>query len=198
MQPDLGIAGAIGVVVIGRNEGDRLKRCLASVCAIAERVVYVDSGSSDGSVEIARASHAVAVELDMRTPFTAARARNEGCRKLLEIHSTLDYVFFVDGDCEVVEGWLGAAGSFLDQHGDIAVVSGYLRERHPQESIYNMLCDIEWQDCPLGDTNVCGGIAMVRVRAFQEVKGYRPDLICGGRTRDVRSSAQSWLAHLAN
>ncbi len=39
----------LGVVVIGRNEGERLRRCLESVLGATPGVVYVDSGSSDGS-----------------------------------------------------------------------------------------------------------------------------------------------------
>lgn len=43
----------VGVVVIGRNEGARLTRCLASVQKYLPAVVYVDSGSSDGSQALA-------------------------------------------------------------------------------------------------------------------------------------------------
>ena len=48
------MATGIGVVVIGRNEGPRLQRCLASVLGMAQQIVYVDSGSTDGSVQMAR------------------------------------------------------------------------------------------------------------------------------------------------
>jgi glycosyltransferase involved in cell wall biosynthesis len=44
----------VGLVIIGRNEGERLRRCLASVGAGGCDVVYVDSGSTDGSSEVAR------------------------------------------------------------------------------------------------------------------------------------------------
>ena len=168
-----------GVVAIGRNEGDRLKRCLASVQSAPNRVVYVDSGSSDDSIAVARACAAIVVELDLHTPFTAARARNEGFQKLIQMQPTLDYVFFVDGDCEVVPGWLETSKQFLDQHGDVAVVSGLRRERFPEKSIYNLLIDIEWREYPFGDVKMCGGDALIRISAFQQVKGYRADLICG-------------------
>lgn len=168
-----------GVVAIGRNEGDRLLRCLESVRVLQDRVVYVDSGSTDNSVEIGRARAAIVIQLDKRTPFTAARARNEGARRLLELHPGLKYVFFVDGDCEVIGGWINTASQFLDQQPDVAIVWGNRRERNPEKSIYNLLCDIEWQDHPIGETKACGGDALVRVRAFQQVNGYRPDLICG-------------------
>ena len=39
-----------GAVVIGRNEGVRLRRCLLSLRAGVDYVVYVDSGSTDNSL----------------------------------------------------------------------------------------------------------------------------------------------------
>jgi glycosyltransferase involved in cell wall biosynthesis len=170
---------AFGVVVIGRNEGDRLKRCLESVQGLPNGVIYVDSGSTDDSIAIAQARKATVVELDLHTPFTAARARNEGFQKLIQTQPALDYVFFVDGDCEVIPGWLEKAQQFLDQHGDVAVVSGLRRERFPEKSIYNLLIDIEWREYPFGDVKICGGDALMRVNALQQVKGYRAELICG-------------------
>src|ERR1700738_3404233 len=98
MQQQPSIVGPVGVVVIGRNEGDRLRRCLESVRGTADRVVYVDSGSSDNSVAMSRGLGATVVELDLRIPFTAARARNEGFDRLLGEQPALRYVFFVDGD----------------------------------------------------------------------------------------------------
>lgn len=167
------------MVAIGRNEGERLKRCLESIRASVKHVVYVDSGSTDDSVACSLALGITVVELDLSMPFTAARARNQGFTKLLELQPSLDYVFFVDGDCEVVDGWLDTAGRWLDGHSDFAVVWGSRRERFPNKSIYNLLCDVEWLDYPTGETKYCGGDAMVRVTAFRQVHGYRPDLICG-------------------
>jgi glycosyltransferase involved in cell wall biosynthesis len=167
------------VVAIGRNEGERLQRCLSSMADNLGQVVYVDSGSSDGSVAMSRALGVTAIELDMSTPFTAARARNAGFEALLKAHPRIDYVFFVDGDCEVADGWLRAAAEFLDTRRDVAVVWGCRREQFPERSVYNLLSDIEWQDLPVGETSICGGDAVIRVEAFKGVTGYRPELICG-------------------
>ncbi len=186
------IPADVGVVVIGRNEGERLARCLDSVFRMADRVVYVDSGSTDGSVIMARGKGAAVVELDMSTPFTAARARNEGYRRLRELAPNLLHVQFVDGDCELAEGWLAKASAFLDEHEGMAAVCGRLREKFPARSVYNMLCDIEW-DTPIGEAKACGGIAMVRVRAFESVQGFRPDLIAGEEPElCVRMRAATW------
>jgi cellulose synthase/poly-beta-1,6-N-acetylglucosamine synthase-like glycosyltransferase len=146
---------------------------------VADRTVYVDSGSSDGSVALSRAAGIVVVELDPSAPFTAARARNEGFRRLLDLRPALGYVFFVDGDCEVVGGWLDAATQFLDAHPEAGVVCGYRRERYPEKTIYNMLCDCEWRSPPCGETQACGGDAVIRISAFKQVHGFRPGVIAG-------------------
>ncbi len=182
----------IGVVVIGRNEGERLRKSLESVKEIADRVVYVDSGSTDGSVALARDMGLDVVELDLKLPLTAARARNEGFNKLLELAPGLAYVQFVDGDCEIAGGWLESAAAFLKGNDQVAMVCGRLRERHPEKSVYNLLCDIEW-DTPIGESKACGGIAMVRVGAYEKARGFRVDLIAGEEPElCVRLRAAGW------
>ncbi len=182
----------VGVVAIGRNEGERLRVCIESVIGVAGRVVYVDSGSTDGSVAMAREKGVEVVELDMSIPFTAARARNEGFRRLREIAPDIEYVQFVDGDCEIVDGWIHDASKFLDANADVAAVCGRLRERHPEQSVYNMLCDIEW-DVPAGESKACGGNAMMRAAAFEKAGGFRADLIAGEEPElCIRLRAAGW------
>jgi glycosyltransferase involved in cell wall biosynthesis len=168
----------VGVVAIGRNEGKRLERCLASVVERASAVVYVDSGSTDDSVGWARSRGVATVELDMSIPFTAARARNEGFAKLLEVSPEVEFVQFVDGDCEIVEGWLERAEEQMRAHPEAAVVCGRRRERFPDASVYNRLCDLEW-DTPVGEADACGGDALMRVGAVRAVGGYRASLVAG-------------------
>lgn len=168
----------VGLVAIGRNEGQRLRQCLVWATKKVARVVYVDSGSTDGSLELARSLGADTVELDLSTPFTAARARNEGFARLLQLVPDIEFVQFVDGDCEVVDGWLDRAYSELAAKPDVAAVCGRRRERYPTATIYNQLCDIEW-DTAIGETKACGGDSMIRTAAFQQVEGFNPALIAG-------------------
>lgn len=170
----------IGAVAIGRNEGERLRRCLNSLIhdPLMSKVVYVDSNSTDGSAAMAREMGAEVVELDLSQKFTAARARNAGWRRLLELEPDLELIQLVDGDCEVAEGWLMAAAAEFSQVADLAVVCGRRRERHPEYSIYNRLCDLEW-DSPIGEVNTCGGDALILTQALLRVDGYREDLIAG-------------------
>lgn len=161
-------------VVIGRNEGPHLARCIASLKGVS-RVIYVDSGSADNSLKVAETAHAHVVSLDPGLPFTAARARNAG---LAELGDEIEFVQFVDGDCVVRDGWLAEATRFLRDTPGAAVVCGRRRERFPEHSVYNRLCDREW-DTPVGQARACGGDALMRLDAVRDVGGYRDGLIAG-------------------
>jgi glycosyltransferase involved in cell wall biosynthesis len=168
----------VWVVIIGRNEGDRLVRCLKSLSPQVSQLVYVDSGSTDNSVEMAHSIGAQVVALDMTVPFTAARARNAGFERVRQLDPQAEYVMFVDGDCEVSPGWLKHAVNFINAHREVAAVCGRRRERFPEKSVYNLLCDIEW-DTPVGEAKACGGDVLMRAPAFESVHGFRPDMIAG-------------------
>jgi GT2 family glycosyltransferase len=168
----------LGIVVIGRNEGDRLRACFASLPMHACRVVYVDSGSTDGSLEAARGAGAHVVELDMSIPFTAGRARNAGLVALRLLSPAIEFVQFVDGDCELRKDWLRKALGFMRRHPRYGVVCGRVRERHPDSSVYNGLCDMEW-NVPPGEAKACGGNALMRMSALRRVGGFRDELIAG-------------------
>jgi cellulose synthase/poly-beta-1,6-N-acetylglucosamine synthase-like glycosyltransferase len=183
-------AGArMAAVAIGRNEGARLERCLRSLVACGVPVVYVDSASTDGSVELARGLGAVVHELAMDRPFTAARARAEGYARLGEPPK---YVMFVDGDCEVEAQWPARAAAFLDAEPGFAVVCGRRRERHPEASPYNRLIDAEW-DTPVGEATACGGDAVFRASAYEAVGGFDPAMIAGEEPElCVRLRREGW------
>ena len=168
----------IGVVIIGRNEGERLRNCIDSLREYNLPIIYVDSGSTDGSVQYCLSNGVNVVELDMSIPFTAARARNEGFKRLKSVDAEVCFVQFIDGDCQLDPNWLAKSKTFLETHTDYAAVCGRRRERYPDATIYNMLCDIEW-DSPIGDAKACGGDVLMRVDALSMVGGYRPDVIAG-------------------
>ena len=182
----------IDAVVIGRNEGARLIACLDSLAGQVRRIVYVDSGSTDGSVAAARARGAEVVELDLTRPFTAARARNAGLARLGAAEREDALVQMVDGDCSLDPDWLRRAARFLQENPRVAVVCGRRRERHPDASLYNRLCDIEW-DTPPGEALACGGDALMRRAALDAVGGYRETLIAGEEPElCLRLRRESW------
>lgn len=171
----------MAAVVIGRNEGERLEPSLRSVQSAGLQLIYVDSGSSDGSPTVARQLGVSVVELDPSRPFSAARGRNEGLDDALRHWPRMDYVLFLDGDCVLDPLFPAAAAATFDQHRDCAIVTGHLSERHPEASIYNRLCAIEWRS-PAGridNMNALGGIMAVRISAFREVGGFNEEAIAG-------------------
>ena len=179
---------AVGIVVIGRNEGERLVRCLASLQG-TDRIVYVDSGSTDGSVVAAEAAGAHVVRLDMTLPFTAARARNAG---VAAVPGSCGLIQFVDGDCMIQPGWIGTARTALDADPQLAAVFGRRREIAPERSRYNWLCDVEW-DAPPGPALFFGGDVMLRRQALEAAGGY-PDAMIAGEEPDlaIRMRARGW------
>jgi GT2 family glycosyltransferase len=168
----------VAVITIGRNEGTRLIECLKSLQGSAERVIYVDSGSTDGSQDAAMARQAEVVALDMDHPFTAARARNAGLAKLSEKPDQVTFVQFIDGDCTLHPNWIETARAFLVAHPKVVAVAGRLREKYPDASVYNRLCDDEW-NTPIGEARACGGIAMMRLEPVLRAAGFEDDLIAG-------------------
>ena len=130
------VPGRIGVIAIGRNEGQRLVRCLESLSGRGVSVVYVDSGSSDDSVANARRLGAEVVALDMSKPFSAARARNAGYARLRELVPSVEFVQFVDGDCKVADDWLAVAAGFLGERPEVVATCGRRRELFPDARVF--------------------------------------------------------------
>lgn len=168
----------IGVVIIGRNEGDRLRQAILSVNQANAKIVYVDSGSADGSVQLAQQLQCDVVELDMTRPFTAGRGRNAGFHFLIENYPKIEYVQFIDGDCTIDPSWLEKAIEKITSDPTIAAVCGRRRERYPDASIYNLLCDMEW-NTSIGIATECGGDALMRVNAFQQLNGFDESFAAG-------------------
>lgn len=179
----------IAAIAIGRNEGPRLIACLDSLSGQVGQIIYVDSGSTDGSQAAAEARGAKVVALDMSVPFTAARARNAG---LAAIEGDVRFVQLLDGDCSLQAGWLDTARAYLEANPKAAVACGRRRERFPEATLYNWLTDLEW-DTPVGQARSCGGDALMRRDALDEVGGYDPSLIAGEEPEMcVRLRAAGW------
>ena len=168
-----------GAVVIGRNESDQLSRALDSVRSQVSNVVYVDSHSSDGSVALARTCGVTVVELDESKPCSAARARNAGFLALQRTQPALELVLFMDGDCELLDGFVHACTEQLRADPRVVAVRGIRRERYPERSIYNRICDVEWRSPSAWARHAIGGDVVLRASSLEEVGGYNEALIAG-------------------
>ncbi len=173
------LSDQLGVVVIGRNEGERLKLCIESLLVQKVKIiVYVDSGSTDGSIDYAFSKDIDVVELDTTQGFTMARGRNAGLSRLTESYPHITYVQFVDGDCELASHWIEAGLKFIESRSDVVSVCGVLKEKFPEFSVYNHLLDLEWQGVT-GEIKACGGIAIFRVKNLLILSGFHPGMIAG-------------------
>ena len=170
--------GGLTVVVIGLNAAATLEGCLASVeRAIAHvgggvRVIYVDGGSRDDSVAIARRMEAEVIQLNTDRP-TAAKGRNAGWRA-----ATTPLVQFVDSDTVLEVDWLARATSAIGAADRIAALFGQLHEANPRGSLYNEVCGCDWY-VPPGDWRMCGGNALFRLSALRDVDGSDEGLAAG-------------------
>ena len=171
---------SLGIVIIGRNEGERLRRCLLSLQDNPlgnPPIVYVDSGSTDGSPSLAAKLGAHVVELSADRPFNAARGRNAGLARLLQAAPDLSFVQFVDGDCEISPTWFDHALRHLNENPQVAVLCGHLREKC-LDSIYGRLCNMEWKG-PIGAISASGGIAMMRIAPVTAVGAFNEAIPAG-------------------
>jgi glycosyltransferase involved in cell wall biosynthesis len=166
----------LSIVVIGRNEGQRLASCLESIQQVrgvdVKEVIYVDSASTDGSPELARRYGATVIVIHPERP-TAALGRNAGWR-----HAASDLILFLDGDTVLHPEFALAACDALAREPSIAAVWGHRREIHPQASIYNRILDLDWI-YPSGVVEFCGGDVMMRRKALVEAGGFDERLIAG-------------------
>lgn len=181
----------LSVVVIGRNEGQRLENCLRSVQAadtagLSMELIYVDSASSDGSPERAAALGARVLHVDPPRP-AAAIGRNAGWRA-----ARGPYVLFLDGDTLLHRDFLPQALSALNSDPAIAAVWGHRREIATADSLYNRILDLDWI-YPPGDSEFCGGDVLFRRSALEQADGYNDSLIAGEEPEMcARLRAQGW------
>ncbi len=165
----------VSVVVIGKNEGTRLERCLISIhkmhCeGFRTEIIYVDSGSTDHSIELADSLGATTVALTSEHP-TAALGRNVGWHL-----AQGDLVLFLDGDTVLDPNFVAHSLADLDEN--IAIVWGHRRELYPWRSVYQRVLDLDWI-YPTGKSAFCGGDALFRRDVLERTHGFDINLIAG-------------------
>jgi len=166
----------LSVVVIGRNEGERLSRCLQSVHDMSDpggavEIIYVDSDSRDDSISRAEALGAKVIVVKPERP-SAALGRNAGWRE-----ARAATVLFLDGDTVLHPDFVVTSlPAFEDA--EVAVVWGHRREIHTAQSLFNRVLDLDWI-YPPGPSEFCGGDALMRRAVLEEVGGFDASLIAG-------------------
>lgn len=168
----------LSVVIIGRNEGERLIRCIRSVRTMSNfssdntEIIYVDSDSTDNSPAQAKALGAKVLTVHPERP-AAAIGRNAGWKA-----AKAPYILFLDGDTILDPDFVTAALQQFKQHPQAAIVWGHRRELYPEKSWYQRVLDLDWV-YPPGLAEFCGGDALMRRDVLAEIDGYNPQLIAG-------------------
>jgi cellulose synthase/poly-beta-1,6-N-acetylglucosamine synthase-like glycosyltransferase len=165
----------IGVVIIGVNAERYLADCIESVRAADYpqdrlEIVYSDGGSTDATLEIARAHGARIVPPDEERP-TPSGGRNSGWRALDTTH-----VLFLDCDTMLDPAFLKLALPAL--RGPVAAVCGQRYERYPYRNVYHLIMSMEWR----AETGYCryfGGDVLILRDALEKTNGYDVSVLVG-------------------
>ncbi len=166
----------ISVVVIGRNEGDRLVACLRSINESeypreSLEVIYVDTNSTDDSLDRAKELGAKVISINPKRPCAAA-GRNAGSAV-----ATHGLVHFFDGDTIIHPRWFHEAVEAM-KNSNVACVFGRREEIAPSHSIYNFWTHHDWYVVP-GKADSCAGDALFRKDVLLAAEGYDESLIAG-------------------
>jgi len=166
----------IGVVIIGVNVERYLGDCIRSV-HLADyprellKIVYVDGGSQDASVRVAREFEGVEViELKDHHP-TPGRGRNAGWKAL-----STPLIQFMDADTVLHPDWFQRACAVLDDSN--TAVCGHRREKYPAKNVYHRFTEMEWH-YETGPCRYFGGEVLLRRSVLAATGGFDENLVAG-------------------
>jgi len=171
-----GIGVRLSVVLITKDQEWNVARLIRSATATTAwlgteaEIVLVDSASADDTVSIASSFPIVVYPLSSDQRLTAAAGRYVGF-----LNTSGEYVLFLDGDMEVIAGWIRSALDAMGADRSIAVVAGRridlprdaTAEERDAESTRTV--DVNFQDVKHG-----GGAALYRRSALEEVGSFNP------------------------
>lgn len=169
MTSDRAASRVVSVIIIARNEASRIGACIASVLTATERrfpdaqVVVVDSNSQDATATIA-ATYPVQVFRYRAARTTAAAGRWIGFRQV-----DARYALFLDGDCELVKGWLEIAVDTMEATPTAGVICGARQDAH----VTTRGVELQNVGCRLG------GVALYRSTALAQAGSFNPHVIAG-------------------
>lgn len=121
----------LSVVIISRNEEAAIGACLQSLvehtAGVDTEIILVDSASTDRTVEIAGEYPVTIVRIEQCAELSPSAGRYLGTQQ-----ARGKYVFFLDGDMILIDGWLETAlAQFKDE--SVAAVAGSLYRVFPGE-----------------------------------------------------------------
>lgn len=132
---------SLSVIVITKNEADRIERCLKSVERIADEIILFDSGSNDNTIEIAQKFTSFIYQTDWQ---------GYGIQKQRALEkATCDWVLSIDADEEV----------------DQKLADNILKLLSQETNVYSAY-KVKWKSFLIGKPTHFGRTARAPVRLF--------------------------------
>ncbi len=165
----------LSVVIIARNEEENIARCIQSVLDAAKSVdskeiIFVDSVSSDRTVEIAKTFPIKILQFREHEMVSPSAGRYIGTK-----NSNGNYVLYLDGDMVVNENWLNKAIDILEKNEKFAGVCGWINDLYTENgNIIKVVKDRMNLGDQEGIASTFGGAGLYRKSIIDEVGGFNP------------------------
>jgi GT2 family glycosyltransferase len=170
----------VSFVVITKNEGANVERCLRSCWIAADNaglkaeLILADSNSQDNTVSLALPLASKIIRLpEANAPFAGRMVGAERAQGTL--------VQFVDGDMVLDPGWLAHAAPFLRDRPRVAAVAGFSENAVTNPNLRRMDRRArlrEKNEVGNADLRVLwGGAVLVRAEALSQGGGFNPYLV---------------------
>ncbi len=176
---------SISVIIIGVNVEKHIENCVTSVMKTDYpndkiEIIYVDGGSNDNSVKIAKSfTYVKTIELNDHHP-TPGKGRNNGYKA-----AKSELIQFLDADTVIHPKWFKTAVPYIKNN--IAAVRGKRIEKYPRKNNYHLIGDIEWHissgqysdTFTEGPCRSFGGDVLMLKQILESVDGFDETLIAG-------------------
>jgi glycosyltransferase involved in cell wall biosynthesis len=171
----------LSVVLISRNQAWSIRRLIESVlvgtsCVSSKEIILVDSASTDETVELAKRYPVTIFRLKFGQRLSPAIGRYVGYRQ-----TQGEFVLFLDGDMELLQGWLEPALNFMRTTPRVGLVMSTsvtnLHRTAAQQSAAS-LEDMSFTP-PRESSRVpfaAGGAALYRHSVLEQVGSFNPYL----------------------
>ena len=166
----------LSAIIITKNQEWNIERLIESILrgtAMLDNVeiILVDSASTDATIELAQKYPIRIIQLHAAQRLTAAAGRYIGYK-----HSTGKLILFLDGDMELDAAWLPKAMNVLENHPDIAVVSGLIIDL-PKDAVSPVREPAQTApEKEFFQVKYTGGAAMHRRDVIEKVGSFNPYL----------------------
>ena len=168
----------LSVVIIGRNEEKNIKRCIDSVKENMVNfddyeIIYVDSCSEDKTLDYVKEYPDIKIyQIACTERLTASKGRYIGA-----INSSKDYILFLDGDMELIEGWIEDAIQIIKNYEEVAGIVGIRYDVIVYPNNQEKIIQKNYPKKQLKKATHFGGAVLLKRKALISVGNYSPNII---------------------